>query len=192
MLILPRRVNSLPPCRLTSDQCEPDYFHWSLLATLSLHYFISRRELGLSKIPFTDINKRRSSKAAVLIFNKTWLQKCLQLQHASCNSCYFSFQLKGRCPLPHACTIYHLHASALLLVFYLIPAYVSALATLSWCLCQLKAFEGIGALIYLGSLLMFLSQILHLSASCSPSTDIELIPEVICQLTLYPVLHLYI
>lgn len=55
-----------------------------------------------------------------------------------------------------------------------------------------KAFEVIGALVYLGSLLMFFSQFLHLPASCSPSTERELIPEVICQLTLYPVLHLYV
>lgn len=52
------------PSSMQTDQWPAwtRYFLWSLLATLSLHYFINRRELGLSKIPFTHINKRRLSK----------------------------------------------------------------------------------------------------------------------------------
>lgn len=180
------------PSSMQTDQWPAwtRYFLWSLLATLSLHYFINRRELGLSKIPFTHINKRRLSKG-----DCAHLQQNLASEMSTVTACQLqfvllSFLLKGRCPWHHACAIHH--ASALLPVFSQIPAYVSALATFSWCLCQLKAFEGIGALLYLGSLLMFLSQFLHLSASCSPSTDTELIPEVICQLTPYPVLHLYV
>lgn len=79
----------------------------------------------------------------MLIFHKTWLQPSPQLQQASCNSCYFSFKLERRYPLPGAHAIHHLHGSALLLVFSQIPAYVPALATFSWCLCQLKPVEGI-------------------------------------------------
>lgn len=78
------------PSSMQTDQWPvwTRYFHWSLLATLSLHYFISRRELGLSKITFTDINKRRSSKA-----DCAHLQQNLASEMSTVTACQLQFML---------------------------------------------------------------------------------------------------
>lgn len=175
--------------QIEADRCEQDAFIdpfgqcWHCTSPWTW-------ELELSRIPFTSINKRRSLKADPCSSSTEQLQTCLQSQQASCNSCCFSFKLKRSSPLPGACAIHHLHASALVLLFLPDTCICACPSHFLSVLVSIKAFWRNRARVYLSSLLIFLFQFLHVSASCSPSAYTELVPEVICQLTPYPVLHL--